>query len=151
MTFPATRRAIVFLLLKALFLGIIALFLASMVGALVLSLFTIYAQGADYVGIVFPALFYGLLMGPVIAWPVTLFVLPVAWLVMGDHLPAKVIWLTLIGAVAGAACIYLLVGADPEPTYIDMAALAAGFFGGAASGTLFGLIRRSTAHHLPRY
>lgn len=143
MTFPVTSRDGVLLLLKAAFLGAAATLIASLAGALVLSLFTIFSQGADYIRILLPALFYSLFIGPVLAWPATLVVLPLIWLLMPDQLAGRRVYLLVAGALSGTASIYWQSDVLADFSYIDASFLAAGFVGGATAGLLFGLNRRT--------
>jgi len=119
----------------ALGIGLLATPAGAAAGAVLLGL-----AGAGYEGWHMlrglPAfVFYGVIFGPVLAWPVTLVVLPAVWLFSPLRHRRRALWLA--GPLAGAAVLTERVVNETGLGTLSGVMIAAGTVGGLAAGAVF--------------
>ena len=124
-------------LLRALGIGLMATFAGAAAGAVLLALFGAAVEGWSAWRSIPPFLFYGVIFGPVLAWPVTLVVLPAVWVVVPRRF--RRVALLVIGPLAGAAVIVerMVNEVGTGTGALDTAMVLAGTAGGLAAGVLF--------------
>ncbi len=122
-------------LAAALGIGMVATVAGSGAGALTLGLLGVLYEGPALLRAVPAVLLYGLILGPVFAWPVTLVVLPAVRLFapprfLRSALPAG-------GILAGAGTLLARVAEDPGLGRMGWTMVAAGAVGGLVAGLVF--------------
>ncbi|MCW5548981.1 MAG: hypothetical protein KIT44_08465, partial [Opitutaceae bacterium] len=82
----------------------------------------------------------GVIFGPVLAWPVTLVVLPAGWLFFPPL--RRRLALLVAGPLAGTAALYLRLMNETELGGVAWAMIAAGAVGGLAAAAIFAAFPR---------
>lgn len=124
-------------LLAALGIGLLATLIGSAAGAIFLALFGAAVEGWNALRAIPPFLFYGIMFGPVLAWPVSLVVLPAGWLFFPQRY--RRVALLLVGPLAGAAVIIerLVNEVGLGSSMLNLSMVLAGTAGGLAAGITF--------------
>lgn len=122
-------------LLAALGIGLLATVAGCAAGAVALGLIGAAYEGWHVLRGIPAFVFYGVIFGPVLAWPVTLVVLPAGWLFFP---PLRRRWgLLVAGPLAGTATLYLRLVNETELGGAAWAMIAAGTVGGLAAAAVF--------------
>ncbi len=122
--------------LSALGIGVLAMLVGSAAGALTLGLIGILFEGAKMLRVIPAFVFYGVLFGPVLAWPATLVMLPAIWLYY--PLRHRRVALLVGGALTGTATLIGRVLLEAGLGPLGWTMVAAGTVGGLAAGAVFG-------------
>lgn len=123
-------------LLAALGLGLLATVAGSAVGAMLVGLLGAVYEGWHVLRGLPAFVFYGVIFGPVLAWPVTLVVLPAVWLFVPLRHRRYALWLA--GPLAGAAALSERVVTHDGLGTLSWVMVAAGTLGGLVAGAVFG-------------
>jgi|GEM_PF-4639334 len=121
--------------LAALGIGLLATPVGSAAGAILLGLIGAVYEGWYMLRGIPAFVFYGMFFGPVLAWPVTLVVLPGLWLFFPLRRRRRA--LLLAGPLAGAAILTERVVNEAGLGTLSWAMVAAGAAGGLAAGAVF--------------
>lgn len=127
---PRWRR-----LLLALGIGLLATPVGSAAGAILLGLIGAAFEGWHVLRGLPAFAFYGIIFGPVLAWPVTLVVLPGVWLICPHRHRRRA--LLIAGPLAGAAVLAARVLTETGLGTLSWVMVAAGAAGGLAAGAVF--------------
>jgi hypothetical protein len=122
-------------LLQALGLGLLATGAGCAAGAVILGLIGALSEGVQMLRAIPAFVLYGVIFGPVLAWPVTLIVLPVGWLFCPPL--RRRMALLVVGPVAGAVTLYLRLVNETELGGVAWAMIAAGTVGGLVAAVVF--------------
>lgn len=123
-------------LLQALGIGLLATGAGCAAGAVALGLIGALYEGLQMLRAIPAFVLYGVIFGPVLAWPVTLVVLPAGWLFLP---PLRRRWaLLVVGPLAGTVTLYLRLVNETELGGVAWAMIAAGTVGGLVAGIVFG-------------
>lgn len=135
-------------LLAALGIGVLATFAGSGVGAVTLGLFGAVHEGAHTLRIIPAFVLYGMFFGPVLAWPVTLGVLPAIWLTCPPRFRRAA--LLVAGPLTGALAVYARLAAETDLGAVSWAMVSAATAGGLAAGVVFAVFARPHRGPPPR-
>lgn len=123
-------------LLTALGIGLLATPAGSAAGAVLLGVVGAAYEGWHVLRGIPAFVLYGVILGPVLAWPVTLVVLPAVWLFF--PLRHRRHALLLAGPLAGAAVLSERVVLHDGLGTLSGVMMAAGTLGGLVAGLVFG-------------
>lgn len=127
---PLWRR-----LALALGIGLVATVAGSAAGAVVLGLGVAVGEGPQALRATPAFVVYGVILGPVLAWPATLLALPALWLLAPVRRRRPL--LPAAGAVAGALSVLVQVTAEAGLDSLGWTMLTAGAVGGLSAGGVF--------------
>lgn len=119
----------------ALGIGLLATPAGSAAGAVLLSVLGAVFEGGHVLRGMPAFVFYGVIFGPVLAWPVTLVVLPAIWLFFPLRHRRHALWLA--GPLAGAAVLCERVVTHEGLGTLSWVMVAAGTLGGLVAGIMF--------------
>lgn len=122
-------------LLVALGLGLLATVAGSAAGAILLGVVGAVVEGWHVLRGIPALVFYGVIFGPVLAWPVTLVVLPAVWLFVPLRYRRYALWLA--GPLAGAAVLSERVVTHEGLGTLSWVMVACGTLGGLVAGIMF--------------
>ena len=122
-------------LLASLGIGLLATVAGSAVGAMLVGLLGAISEGWHVLRGLLALVFYGAIFGPVLAWPVTLVLLPAVWLFI--PLRHRRYALLLAGSLAGAAVLSERVLTEAGLGNLSGVMVMAGAVGGLAAGVVF--------------
>jgi hypothetical protein len=123
-------------LLMALGIGLLATVAGSAAGAILLAVLGAVYEGWHVLRGMPAFVFYGVIFGPVLAWPVTLVVLPGIWLFVPLRHRRRGLWLA--GLLAGAAVLTERVLTEAGLGTLSWVMVACGTLGGLVAGLVFG-------------
>ncbi len=119
----------------ALAIGLLATVAGSAAGAVTIGLGSALTDGPQALRATPGFVVYGVILGPVLAWPATLVALPAAFLLVPRRFLRPV--LLAGGAVAGGLSVLVQVTAEAGLDPLGWTMLAAGAVGGLAAGAVF--------------
>jgi hypothetical protein len=122
-------------LLLALAIGLLATVAGSAAGAVILGLIGALSEGVQMLRAIPALVLYGVILGPVLAWPVTLVVLPVGWLLFPPL--RRRFALLVVGPLAGTVTFYLRLVNETELGGVAWAMIAAGTVGSLVAAAIF--------------
>lgn len=122
-------------LLLALGIGLLATVAGCAAGAVALGLIGALSEGVQMLRAIPAFVIYGMIFGPVLAWPVTLVVLPAGWLFFPPL--RRRLALLVIGPLAGTLTLYLRLVNETELGGVAWAMIAAGTVGGLVAAAVF--------------
>ncbi|HRI83060.1 MAG TPA: hypothetical protein PLF88_11525 [Opitutaceae bacterium] len=132
---PSNKAGLPRRFLVALGIGVLATIAGSAAGAVVLGLIGAVAEGVQMLRAIPAFVLYGVIFGPVLAWPVTLVVLPAGWLFFPARHRRRA--LLGVGPLAGALTLYFRLVNETELGGVAWAMIAAGTVGGLVAAAVF--------------
>jgi hypothetical protein len=128
--------------IAALGIGVLATFVGSVAGAVVLAAFGAFHEGIHFMRAAPAMALYSLFFGPMFAWPTAFIVLPITWVAIPDRVVWKRWALAGIGALSGMITMFAMMELGRKPEGADWYLPTCAAMGGVVAGVIFGCFPR---------